>query len=224
MLVDFGPRPWTRRVCCTERCQNQSVLDTVGHPGLIRLQQVNVRFNENETVLKPCIWRTKPRVGGVEIMGNPFPAVNEEAISDWVGPRSFQLGRSYLEDGAILEPRLQGNTLQASCQGSMYQPYRVWVAYSAEGIEKAHCSCPVGGGGRCKHVGALLAAWLDQPDAFRAVEQPDAKLEQLGKSELIVLIRQMLQVQPNLEVLLEAALPGATGAARRSIRKVAVGR
>ena len=33
-------------------------------------------------------------------------------------------------------------------------------------------------------------------------------LEQLSKSELIVLIRQMLQVQPNLEALLEAALPG----------------
>ncbi|MYA04462.1 MAG: hypothetical protein F4Y37_07600 [Caldilineaceae bacterium SB0664_bin_22] len=33
-------------------------------------------------------------------------------------------------------------------------------------------------------------------------------LEQLNKSELIVLIRQMLQVQPNLEALLEAALPG----------------
>ena len=141
-------------------------------------------------------------------MGNPFPAVNEKAIVTWVGLLSYQLGRSYFEDGAISEPRLQGNTLKALCQGSMYQPYRVWVVYSAEGIEKAHCSCPAGGGGRCKHVGALLAAWLDQPDAFRAVEQPDAQLEQLGKSDLIALIRQMLQVQPNLEVLLEAALPG----------------
>ena len=141
-------------------------------------------------------------------MSNPFPAVNEEAMSAWVGLRNFQLGRSYFEDGAILEPRLQGNTLKAWCQGSMYQPYRVWVAYSAKGIEEAHCSCPVGGGGRCKHVGALLAAWLDQPDAFRAVEDLDASLGQLGKPELIALIQQMLQVQPNLETLVEAALPG----------------
>ena len=43
---------------------------------------------------------------------------------------------------------------------------------------------------------------------FPAVNEPDANLEQLGKSELIVLIRQMLQVQPNLEPLLKAALPG----------------
>ena len=72
-----------------------------------------------------------------ELMSNPFPAVNEEAMSAWVGLRNFQLGRSYFEDGAILEPRLQGNTLKAWCQGSMYQPYRVWVAYSAKGIEEA---------------------------------------------------------------------------------------
>ena len=44
--------------------------------------------------------------------------------------------------------------------------------------------------------------------SFPAVNEPDANLEQLSKSELIVLIRQMLQVQPNLETLLEAALPG----------------
>ncbi|MYA04463.1 MAG: hypothetical protein F4Y37_07605 [Caldilineaceae bacterium SB0664_bin_22] len=103
-------------------------------------------------------------------MSTLFPAVNEEAISDWVGPQDFQLGHSYLEDGAILEPRLQGCTLKAWCQGSRSQPYRLRVTYSAEGIEEADCSCPVGGGGRCKHVGVLLLAWLDQPDAFRAVE------------------------------------------------------
>ena len=142
-------------------------------------------------------------------MRNPFSAVSEKNIRDWVGPRSFQLGRSYFEDGAILDPRLQGSTLRASCQGSRSQPYRLWVVYGTEGIEEAHCSCPVGGGGRCKHVGALLLAWLDQPDAFRAVEELDANLEQCSQSELIALIKQMLQVQPDLETLLELALSGS---------------
>ena len=142
-------------------------------------------------------------------MNNPFPAVSEEAILDWVGPRSFQLGRSYFEDGAILDPRLQGSTLKASCQGSRSQPYRVRVVYSAEGIEEADCSCPAGAGGRCKHVGALLLAWLDQPDAFRAAEELNTSLEQCSKSELIALIQQMLQVQPDLEALLKVALSGS---------------
>ena len=141
------------------------------------------------------------------IMRNPFPTLNEGTISDWVGSQSFQRGRSYFKGGDIFETRRQGNTLKALCQGSRPQPYRLWVAGSTEGIKEAHCSCPVGGGGHCKHIGALLLTWLHQPDVFRTVEDPDANLERRSKSELIALIKQMLEVQPNLEILLESTLP-----------------
>ena len=90
----------------------------------------------------------------------------------------------------------------------MPQPYRLRVAFGAEGIEGADCSCPVGSRGRCKHVGGLLLAWLDRPDAFRAVPELDADLERRGKDELIALIKRMLRLQPDLETLLEAPLPG----------------
>ena len=113
-----------------------------------------------------------------------------------MGTRSFQLGRSYFEDEAVFDLRRQGDALKALCQGSMPQPYRLRVAFGAEGIEGADCSCPVGGGGHCKHVGALLLAWLDRPDAFRAVPELDADLERRGKDELIALIKQMLRLQP----------------------------
>ena len=135
---------------------------------------------------------------------HPFPAVNEGAISDWVGSRSFQRGRSYFKRGDILEPRLQGNTLKAWCQGSRPQPYRLWVAYGTEGIKKADCSCPVGGGGHCKHVAALLLTWLDDPDSFREVEELDTNLERRSKPELIALIKQMVEAHPAFEALLEA--------------------
>ena len=141
-------------------------------------------------------------------MSETIPAVSEETISDWVGSRSFQLGRSYFENEAVFDLRRQGSSLKACCQGSMPQPYRLGVAFGAEGIEEANCSCPVGDGGHCKHVGALLLTWLDQPDAFRVVAEPDAGLEQRSKEELIALIKQMLRLQPDLETLLEVALPG----------------
>ena len=140
-------------------------------------------------------------------MPNPFPTVGEEAISDWVGSRSFERGRSYFNSGAILEPRLQGNTLKAWCQGSRPQPYHLWIAYGAEGIKEADCSCPVGGGGRCKHVAALLLAWSDQPDSFREVEELDTNLERYSQSELIALIKQMVEAHPTFEALLEANPP-----------------
>ena len=140
-----------------------------------------------------------------------FPVVNEETISDWVGLRNFQLGRSYVENDAVFDSRRQGNALRALCQGSMPQPYRLRIAFDAKGIEDSHCSCPVGGGGHCKHVAALLLTWLDYPDSFRVVAELDAELEGRSKTELIILIKQMLQLQPDLETLLELAWPGSNG-------------
>ncbi len=140
-------------------------------------------------------------------MRDPFPTVSEGAISDWVGSRSFQRGRSYFKSGAILDPRLQDNTLKAWCQGSRPQPYHLWVVCGTEGIKEADCSCPVGGGGRCKHVAALLLTWSDQPDSFREVEDLDTNLERHSKSELIALIKQMVKVHPNLESLLATTPP-----------------
>ena len=141
-------------------------------------------------------------------MAETIPAVSEETISSWVGPRSFQLGRSYFENEGVFDLRRQNSSLKARCQGSMPQPYRLRVAFDAGGLEEADCSCPVGGGGRCKHVGELLLAWLEQPDAFTAVAELDADLEGRGREELIALIQQMLRLQPDLEALLEASLPG----------------
>ena len=113
-----------------------------------------------------------------------------------------------MENDAVFDLRRRGRTLSACCQGSMLQPYRLHVAFGAEGIEEADCFCPVGSGGHCKHVAALLLAWADQPDAFRVMAELDTDLEQRSKGELIVLIKQMLQLQPDLEPLLEMALPG----------------
>ena len=141
-------------------------------------------------------------------MSGTLPTMSEETISGWVGSRSFQLSRRYLENDAIFDLRRRGSTLSACCQGSMLQPYRLRVAFGAEGVEEADCSCPVGSGGHCKHVGALLLAWLEQPDAFRVAAELDADLEQRSKGELIALIKQMLQFQPDLEILLEMALSG----------------
>ena len=141
-------------------------------------------------------------------MSEPIPTTNAQTIAAWVGTRSLELGRDYFENGAVFDLRRQGSCLKARCQGSMPQPYRLQVAFGADGIEAADCSCPVGGGGHCKHVGALLLAWLDQPDAFRTVPELDADLERRSKEDLIALVKQMLRRQPDLEALLEVGLPG----------------
>lgn len=135
------------------------------------------------------------------------PKLSEQAIAGRIGEPSLEKGRSYSRSGAILDPRRQGATLKALCEGSMPQPYRVQATLDEGRVADAKCSCPVGAGGHCKHVAALLLTYSDRPEAFVEVEETEASLGRRSKPELIALIKQMLAREPDLEVLLETPLP-----------------
>jgi uncharacterized Zn finger protein len=132
-----------------------------------------------------------------------FPALAYPDIQRWVGEQSFLRGRSYAQQGAISNPRRQGLTLKAKCQGSQPQPYHVAVTLGDKGVVAGSCSCPVGDDGHCKHVAALLCAWLDAPETFVEVDDPGAALEQLDKHQLVALVRRMVRRSPDLEMVLE---------------------
>lgn len=141
-------------------------------------------------------------------------AITESDIEARVGAQSFERGQDYAAEGAIFSARRQGMTLKANCTGSYNNSYRLHVTFDASGIAEANCSCPVGDGGYCKHIAALLLTWIESPDLFTAQEETGAALEQRGKDELIALIKQMLRRHPDLEVLLETPLPVAGQRAR----------
>ncbi len=135
-----------------------------------------------------------------------IPAINTQDIQDWVDAQSFERGRRHYQEGAIFEARQRGMALTALCEGSQPEPYRVEVSFGPKGITAAHCSCPVGGG-RCKHVAAALLALAHHPEDFIKLEDIDAALERRSKGELIVVIKQMLRQEPDLESLLEMLPP-----------------
>ena len=141
-------------------------------------------------------------------MTTGFTSVTHADIQRWVGPASFQKGMSYFSQGAIFETRLQGQTLKARCRGSQASSYNLQVTFSPSGITSASCSCPVGGGGGCKHVAALLRTWVDAPSSFKKMDDVVASLEKRSKAELIALIQHMIQREPDLEMLIEIPLPG----------------
>lgn len=138
-----------------------------------------------------------------------IPTITTDDIRARVGESSFERGQQYFRRDAIFDARRQGMMLKARCEGSRPEAYRVRVSFGADGIVDAHCSCPVGGGGCCKHVAALLLTWREKPEEFTEVEELDAALERRNKAELIALIQQMLRRQPELETLLETPLPTA---------------
>ena len=142
--------------------------------------------------------------------------ISEKDIREWVSAVSSQRGYRYFQDGAILDPRRQGIELKALCEGTQVQPYRVRVTFGEEGITGAHCSCPVGGGGYCKHVAALLFTYQNQHGDFRDVEELDVALEKQSKEELIALVKQMIARRPELEHMLEIRL-SADGASHTPV-------
>lgn len=135
-----------------------------------------------------------------------LPKLSEARIRNQVGERSYSLGIRYFEDGAVFKQTLQGETLKAHCQGSADEPYRVWARLSDKGIAEAECSCPVGSGGHCKHVAALLLSWQKEPENFMEIEELEPALQARSKEELIALIKRMLEQEPDLEWLLELPL------------------
>jgi uncharacterized Zn finger protein len=135
-----------------------------------------------------------------------IPHINQSDVRNWTDDVYFQRGQNYYKQGAIYDQRKQGMTLKSKCAGSQAPFYRQEVLFSSHGIESAECSCPVGEGGHCKHTVDLLLTWVNDPDSFQETESLDVVLEKRSKAELIAVIKEMLEQEPDLESLLELPL------------------
>jgi uncharacterized Zn finger protein len=140
-------------------------------------------------------------------MPTTTPELTLKQIRSWVNGPSLERGMRYFNDGAVSGGRREGLTVKGRCEGSQGGPYRVWARLKASGaIEAADCSCPVGGG-RCKHVAALLLTWQEYPQKFPETASVDATLKSMSREQLVAVVRQMIREQPDLESLLRTPLP-----------------
>ncbi len=132
-----------------------------------------------------------------------LPKLTEAQIRALASAQSFERGLSYLQDGAIVEPVLQGMELRAECAGSEYEPYQISVTLDAKGIAQTSCTCPYDWGGICKHIVALLLTYVRQPQAIRALQPLDKMLADKSRDELIVIIEDLLRHKPELMSVVE---------------------
>ncbi len=140
-------------------------------------------------------------------------APTERDIRRFVGKQNFSKGQQSVRNGAIVGPVRQGMTLKAYCYGSLPEPYRVQVAFDNTSITTTLCSCSgdtsIDGKRTCEHVAALLLTWHMQPGAFTQMDDIDTILERQSKDQLLTLIKQLLQKQPEVEwQLTMPPLPG----------------
>lgn len=136
---------------------------------------------------------------------NERPTLSESDVRNWTAERFVERGQRYFDQGRIQHPRRRVNRLIADCQGSQPTPYRVEVTLGDGDIRSATCSCPMGDGGRCKHVVALLLTWIERPETFTEEEALRAQLRAKTRDQLIRLIERMIDRHPDLETMVALA-------------------
>jgi uncharacterized Zn finger protein len=119
---------------------------------------------------------------------NTKSSLDKEVIKNYVGLSSFQKGEAYERNRAIKLGKIKNNVITALCQGNEFDPYKVELIFDNQEIKQSYCSCPVGAGGKCKHIAALLLTWVDYPDTFAEWEEIKGHLKEYDSHILLELI------------------------------------
>jgi uncharacterized Zn finger protein len=139
-----------------------------------------------------------------------------DAVRDWVGDFEIGKGRPYAENAVFGCQRDDGNgDLIAYVRGTRVRPYMVNVRVgarwnnSADGtVRHAFCQCPVGAGGKCKHVAAVLLAYVEDPARFPDTTLAESAPGEKSREELLELVLQLLRFAPELKPLVVLPVPG----------------
>lgn len=125
--------------------------------------------------------------------------LNESLIRTIVGSQNFERGDSYYRQGAVRDTVRQSDQLIARVEGSQYEPYEVRITLAQSGIGVARCTCPYAAGGNmCKHVAAVLIAYVRGPESFGARPDPMTLLQDLSPEQLKDLWKKLIAQRPEI--------------------------
>lgn len=132
--------------------------------------------------------------------------LTENLIRTLCTPQSFERGRDYFRSGAVFHLARQAEVLTGECEGSQASAYRLRVEVDEGGVRSAHCSCQYDFGGYCKHIVALLLAYLHTPKEFTERTSVSDLLAGLDREALVGLIDGLAARDPDLYDALETAV------------------
>ena len=135
-----------------------------------------------------------------------LPKLTEAAIRARATNASFERGYDYYRDGAVLEIARRGNQLLAEVEGSDYDPYQVSITLNEYGIVDAKCTCPYDWGGDCKHIVAVLLAYIRSPEDIEERPTIEAMLSDLDQDQLRELILELVDYQPDLAAVIQSQI------------------
>jgi uncharacterized Zn finger protein len=149
-----------------------------------------------------------------------LPKITESMIRAEASPESFRRGEEYHREGAISNTAIQGTVLSGECAGTYAPYYRVQVELDEAGIADASCTCPYDFGGYCKHIVALLLAYMRHPKSFTVRKAPAELLADLDQNDLTAILTKLIQEQPDLYDRIEAMTSVPSKSKKKRRKKV----
>jgi uncharacterized Zn finger protein len=137
------------------------------------------------------------------------PKLTESIIRARADRQTFERGQTLHRNHAIANPTIQGSTLKGECAGTQAPYYTVRVELDGGGVRTASCTCPDARGVSCKHIVALLLAYVDKPGQFAQRKEPQELLAGLTREQMLALLTKLLHERPELSDWLETSLTHA---------------
>lgn len=138
--------------------------------------------------------------------------VQHEDVADVVGTEYALRGWEYFENGHVFDTRqifqVEQERLQlwALCAGSQSEPYQVSIFLNNTPPVRSRCTCPIGSG--CKHVAAVLYAWIHEPGIFEAAQDWRARITLWSKERLLGVIFSIAEQSSRMEAFLQEEVEG----------------
>lgn len=131
-------------------------------------------------------------------------SVDEGDIVEHAGETFAERGEAYFEDGRVVSARIEGDRLTAECYGSREKPYRVEARLDGGSVVASDCTCPVRG--PCKHVAALLYAYLRDRSSFADSGALRERVRAMSRERLADVLMEVAERHREVERFLERRL------------------
>lgn len=152
--------------------------------------------------------------------------ITDAVLKSISSPESYVRGSKLFQSGAVYDTFHQEKVITGKCEGSSEPYYQVRVKIDEGRIQESSCTCSYDWGGACKHIIALVLAYIQNPDAFNEQKRIDDLLADFDKQSLVRLIDRLVTENPELYfwVLNAVQIPAEKGklAQSRDKRKTQV--
>jgi uncharacterized Zn finger protein len=132
--------------------------------------------------------------------------ITEAQIRRLATAQSYEKGENYYTSQRVSDLQMRGDVLTAQVAGTDYEPYRVTVHLAGNRIGETACTCPYDYEGACKHIVAVLLAYMRQPEQIESRPPIKDLLDQFSDAELREVFSEILRARPELLEQVEAKL------------------